>query len=200
MQNESIALKPHASRHPLPPRAQRLVRIATWVPLVVLGLMTFLFAYLGWAWLSGSNEPAELAATAFGMQQQEALFLRPENRPAVGFAMLVWMASLSSIIVALLLSFQLLRDYAAGRIFHLKQAMRLRRIGWMMVLAAPLMVAGKSIGHLVLGLIANPNALTFSVGIEHVDLLMLAFGLLIVVVGHVMHTALAIAEENENFV
>ncbi|MEM1365096.1 MAG: DUF2975 domain-containing protein [Pseudomonadota bacterium] len=187
-------------RHALPPNAQRLVRIAAWVPMVVLGLLIFLFGYLVWAFAGGSTDPADMAATIFGMETEQAKLMLPENQSVVGIVTVVWILSLSSIIVALILSFQLLRGYATGRIFHLHQAVRLRRIGWMMVVAAPMMIFGTTIGHYLLGRAINPEATTVSIGIQHIHLLMVAFGLLIVVVGHVMRTALAIAEENENFV
>ncbi|MEO0498033.1 MAG: hypothetical protein AAF141_11825, partial [Pseudomonadota bacterium] len=72
------------ARHPLPPGAQRLVRMATWVPVLVLGLLAFIFAYLTFAWLSGSTEPAELAASVVGAQGEAAARLQqPGNQSVV---------------------------------------------------------------------------------------------------------------------
>ena len=95
---------------------------------------------------------------------------------------------------------KLVAGYLRGDVFTLEAANRFRVIGWMIALLFPIGVLCQTIAHMLVTLWTSPGRLSIEIGIGDGDVFALVFGLLIVVVGHVMYQAIAISEENKSFV
>ncbi|MEP0519205.1 MAG: DUF2975 domain-containing protein [Hyphomicrobiales bacterium] len=103
-------------------------------------------------------------------------------------------------ILALWASFRLFTEYRRGNIFTLTAAARLRFIGWMVVLLTPIDMVVETFGTALYTHWAQPGKVNISISFEDVHVFALVFGLVIVVVGHVMYQAIAISDENSAFV
>ena len=95
---------------------------------------------------------------------------------------------------------KLFTGYQAGEVFTELAATRLRTIGWVVVLLAPISQISQTIGVFYFTRIADPGRFRVNISLEDTDVYAIVFGLLIVVIGYVMYEAVRIAEENKSFV
>ncbi|VAV86491.1 hypothetical protein MNBD_ALPHA08-1047 [hydrothermal vent metagenome] len=103
-------------------------------------------------------------------------------------------------IVALYAAFRLFSGYRRGEIFTLQAARQLRLVGWFLVLLAPVSTLMETAIIAYLTAIANPASVKFDVSLSDGDVYAIVFGLLIVVVGHIMYEAVQLSDENRAFV
>ncbi|MFK8033630.1 MAG: DUF2975 domain-containing protein [Hyphomicrobiales bacterium] len=115
-------------------------------------------------------------------------------------AVVLMLVENSTGILALWASFRLFTEYRRGNVFTLLAATRLRFIGWMVVLLTPLDMIVETFGTALFTHWAHPGKVNISISFEDVHVFALVFGLVIVVVGHVMYQAIAISDENRAFV
>lgn len=180
----------------LPEPTRRIVRAARVVSLLALGVFIILMVALFFLALSGSDSADAMIVENFLKEETVALFTMAQRLFA---AVLISLSSVTGLL-GLLSAVQLFNGYLKGEIFTQAAARRVRFIGWMIVLIAPLSVAVNTLGHAIFTLWLKPGTLSISLGFDDGDILALAFGLLVVVIGHVMVRALDIAEENRSFV
>ncbi len=95
---------------------------------------------------------------------------------------------------------RLFAGYQRGDVFTALAATRLKLIGWVVVLLAPVSQLAQTAGILYFTQIVTPGRMRVDVSIEDSDVYAIVFGLLIVVVGYVMYEAVRISDENESFV
>lgn len=103
-------------------------------------------------------------------------------------------------ILALVLAFRLFQAYKRGEVFTPRTAWLLNHIGWLIAALAPLSMLTYTVAVAVYSWWIEPGDLTVHIKLEEGDIYALVFGLLIVIVSHVMRQAIAINEENKGFV
>ena len=95
---------------------------------------------------------------------------------------------------------KLLIGYQRGEVFTVLAATRLKIIGWVVVLLAPISQISETVGIFYFTKIVNPGHTRLSLSLEDTDVYAMVFGLLIVVIGYVMYEAVRISEEHKSFV
>ena len=112
---------------------------------------------------------------------------------------------------ALLYALRLFRGYRGGNIFTETSANRLVRIGWLVVLIAPVtsleeywILKAILITPSPVSILTNYNGhdltLISIVGVDELDAFAIVIGLLIVLVGRILSEATKISEENRSFI
>lgn len=180
----------------LPAKIQRLLRIAQWS--TVLGLIVFAVAiavYVVVAIIDGPGVDAMLVED-FLETPKELTLTMPQRLLMLAISFL----GSGSGIVGLWQTGRLLADYRKGEIFTLRASARLRFIGWMVVLLMPGTMLAEALSGTLMRLWSEPGTLEVTASIGDGEVFALVFGLLFVVVGHVMYQAIEISEENRAFV
>ncbi len=95
---------------------------------------------------------------------------------------------------------KLLVGYGKGEVFTMRAAKTISRIGWIVVSIAIVSPLTNLLGVSIFGMLATPSSLIISVKLENTDVYAIVFGLLIVVIGHVMYEAVRISDENREIV
>ena len=171
-------------------------RIAELVAIFGLALSSAALVYgLYLLALDGSAFDAEIAGNFLGTDKTITLTL--------GQRMLgVLFMSLSNIvgIVGLFQARQLFAGYQKGQIFTARAASRFQLIGWVLVILVPASKIEETLGSFYFNKILEPSKSKVVFSFLDVDIYALVFGLLLVVVGYVMHTAVTISDENKGFV
>lgn len=110
--------------------------------------------------------------------------------------------SLSSIvgIIGLYQARQLFAGYQKGEIFTARAAARFQVIGWILIILVPVSKIKETLGAAYFNSILEPDSLKLSLSFLDVDIYAIVFGLLMVVVGYVMRTAVTISDENKGFI
>ncbi|WP_299679380.1 hypothetical protein [uncultured Roseobacter sp.] len=88
----------------------------------------------------------------------------------------------------------------ASGIFTQVTALRLRRVGWVLVLIVPISMIVDGIAGAVLRYWADPTGITFGLSFKEGDIYAITLGLMLVALGHIMVDAAHLAEENKAFV
>ncbi len=132
-------------------------------------------------------------------------FLEPGKTLALNFGQRligIVLISLDMIvgIVGLYKASQLFSGFQKGQIFTTEAASQIRTIGWAVVALVPASMIHDTVGAIYFYQILNPGKINLNVSFTDGDIYALVFGLLFVVIGHVMLTAVTISEENQSFV
>lgn len=116
-------------------------------------------------------------------------------------ASLIWLTTDVMAVAMIVLIRQLFAGIRRGTgIFTQKTAVRLRRVGWVLVLLVPVSAIVDGIARALLRYWADPTGITFGVGFKDGDLFAIILGLMLVALGHIMVDAAHLAEENKAFV
>lgn len=175
---------------------KRLLRCAQVATLGGLALFVLAIGYFTYASLS---DPSFFDAQLVDLFEDPGItgpFTNPERLTAVALMLI----EDSTGVLALWASFRLFTEYRRGSIFTLMAATRLRFIGWMVVLLTPIDIVVETFGTALFTHWAHPGKVKISISFEDVHVFALVFGLVIVVIGHVMYQAIAISDENSAFV
>ena len=102
-------------------------------------------------------------------------------------------------------AFLLFRGFRNRGVFTLEAALRLRRIGWLVFLLAPISTLSDTLGLLFLTCLSNcrndiADDVIVSVSLDDSDVYALVIGVLIIAVGHIFVEAVRLSEENDSFV
>ncbi|MEE9375940.1 MAG: DUF2975 domain-containing protein [Rhizobiaceae bacterium] len=182
--------------HPLPRSARRLLWVTRGVCafslIVLLGVVVVTY---GLIFVNGTTIDQLVSKELFpaGVVKTLSLGQRLSMVTLLNSAMITGY-------IGLWLSFVLFGAYLRGNIFTMKSAARLRIIGWMVLLIPIVNTITQNLVVYLANLWFPTVRVPFEVTLEDSDLFAIAFGLLIVVVGHVMYQAIAISEENDSFV
>ena len=95
---------------------------------------------------------------------------------------------------------KLFAGYQRGDVFTALAATRLKIIGWVLVMLAPVSQIADTIGIFYFTRLIEPKRVRIDISLEDTHVYAVVFGLLIVVVGYVMYEAVRISEENKSFV
>lgn len=103
------------------------------------------------------------------------------------------------------IAYALFRGFRSEGVFTLHAALRLRRIGWLVIALAPVSILSELLGTLAISCISNcGNAIAddvrISVSFDDTDVYALVIGLLILAVGHIFVEAVRLSDENKAFV
>ena len=101
---------------------------------------------------------------------------------------------------ALIAACNLFSGYRKGAIFTAVSAKRLALVGWAVVALAPVSTLAETLAEAWLARIISPAATKIDISLSENDVYAIVFGLLIVVVGHIMHEAVKLSDENQSFV
>lgn len=85
-------------------------------------------------------------------------------------------------------------------VFEIDTVARLRRIGWLLVVLAPVSILANTLIVLTVTITNPPGTRQLSVGIEDADVYAVVVGLVVVATALAMTEALRLARENESFV
>ncbi len=99
--------------------------------------------------------------------------------------------------VAFCYAYKLLTDYQNGDIFTLASSAKIRLIGWLIVALSAVDKIVVLVGVLIFGYLQTPKGVTIRFEVEEQDIYAIIFGLLVVVIGHVMYQAVLISDENK---
>ena len=177
-------------------RITTLARIAEIAAIVGFILLVGAQVYYGYLVITGSAETDALIRDSFG-EDAAALTITPLTR------ILTYLINLAPVIVGLFglcAAQQLFYGYRQGRIFTSDAANRLTNVGWAVFLLAPFYIVANTASVLVLTMYSGPGQHRLSLSFDEGDIFALVFGLLIVVVGRILHEAALISEENKSFV
>ncbi len=181
------------------PVSQRIITLARYAQIATL---------LGFILLTGASLYAFFAcafdeASANTLLKQE--FLDP-NSTAV-FTLLERLLGITLLfaptligIIALGSAFNLFAGYRRNEIFTKAAAARLRFIGWMVVLLSPVNQIAQTLGTAFFSPLEEPGRVRVEVSFTDTDIYAIVFGLLIVVIGHIMYEATNLSDENRSFV
>lgn len=102
-------------------------------------------------------------------------------------------------------AYALFKGFRVDGVFTLKAALRLRKIGWLIFVLAPVSILSELLGILALTCLSNcGNAIAddvrITLSLNDTDVYALVIGLLIIAVGHIFVEAVRLSEENEAFV
>lgn len=179
---------------PLPDSVQTLARCAEIAAFI--GMMLF-GVYLSYMLASSLNGSIDAAISEEFLDSGKTGRFSPWQR---GFAALLGIVPDLFGIAALASARGLFEGYRRGEIFTLAASARLRFIGWMVVLLAPVGMLTRTIGIAVFTAWTEPGRLNIDLEIGDGEVYAIVFGMLIVVVGHVMYRAIEIDTENKAFV
>ncbi|MEM9637027.1 MAG: DUF2975 domain-containing protein [Pseudomonadota bacterium] len=181
----------------------RQTKIATtalagvWFSTVALGLALVFAAYF--IFLS-ITDPLQLGREMAEHLELEIGSLQLTTASAL-LASLIWLTTDFMAAAMMLLIRQLFVGIREGSgIFTQKTAIRLRRIGWVLVLIAPVSMIVDGIARAILRYWADPTAITLGFGAQDGDIYAIILGLMLVALGHIMVDAAHLAEENKAFV
>jgi len=183
---------------PPPPldRIRTIAAIAEGATLLSFGLLALFGLIAAWLLLTGSP--------AFDGPLRDTFLVNADPQPLTGpqrwFSAAFIVAGESLSIAALWVARTLFGSYKTGKVFTLANAARLRLIGWLLALAAPLTTVIHTVGTLVLTTLWGGRQIILEVSLEKGQLIVLVFGLLFVIVGHVMYQAMRLQDENNAFV
>ncbi len=182
-----------------PETARRLGRTAFWGQITVslaLALLVGVMSYYAWLLVADPSDTARQLATATDAKLSES----NAEGSFLWTASLAWVGS--DIIGLLILStaFQLFAGYRRGEVFVTRAAVRLRRIGALLIAIGPVSILGEMlcVALLTAGNAPGERQLTFV--IDDSDVYAIVIGLIVMAVGHIMTEALRLSEENQSFV
>ena len=180
----------------IPDGTVRLLKGASVVAVVGIGLFiaTSIWGIYSIAF-DGSAFDAILADNFLGIGESS---IYTTTQRLFGGALLI-VSSMSGI-YAIIIVLLLFRGYLKGQVFDLASAQRIRLIGWMIFALAPLSIVCETIGRYFFTKWMQPGRINIELSLSDGDIFAVVFGLLIVIVGHVMTKANEIAEENKSFV
>lgn len=177
-------------------RLRRVAQIGQFAVGLALLLLSGVFVFFFWLTLSDPTATAQLLAEEAGATLDAGntgtRYLWPAG--------LSWMAVDLLGLILLWTAMQLFAGYRRGEIFAPRAAMRLRRIGLMLVLMAPVSILGDLLTVLLLTLDNAPGGKSLSLSIDDGDIYAVVIGLIIMAVGQIMTEALRLSEENQSFV
>lgn len=187
---------PGEDLRPVPPHIRKLARIAQIA--AVLGIVSIVLSilYSGYLVLTGAPHLDEIIHKELAVGGLTGT-ITPLTR---WLAFLLGLLPLASGLLGLCFASELFAGYRKGEIFTAAAANRLSAVGWAVVLLAPAYILSNSASVLVLTMLNEPGARHFTVEIDEGDIFALVFGLLIVVVGRILHEAAKMADENKSFV
>ncbi len=172
-------------------------RAGVWFSTVALGLALLFAAYF--IFLSFSD-PQHLAQEMAEHLKIEVGDLQLGTASAL-LASLIWLTTDFMAAAMMLLIRQLFAGLREGTgIFTQTTALRLKRVGWVLVLIVPASMIVDGIARAILLFWANPTSIAFGVGFEDGDIYAVILGLMLVALGHIMSDAAQMAEENRAFV
>ncbi|WP_300015734.1 DUF2975 domain-containing protein [uncultured Roseobacter sp.] len=172
-------------------------RAGVWFSTLALGLaivvaVYFVFLSISDPQLLGQKLAQELNLDISTLQLTTASAL---------LASLIWLITDFMAVAMMLLIRQLFAGIREGSgIFTQRTAIRLRRVGWVLVLIVPVSMIVDGIARAILRYWADPTRLTFGIGFEDGDIYAIILGLMLVALGHIMVDAAHMAEENKAFV
>jgi hypothetical protein len=103
-------------------------------------------------------------------------------------------------IAGLLATRRLLALYARGQVFTEQAALELSRIGWFVVLIAPVSVVTIFVGSLMLTWANGPAQLSWNLSIGPGDVIAMVYGAMLIIVAAVMREAALMSDEHRQFV
>ena len=103
-------------------------------------------------------------------------------------------------VVGIFYARSLFRGYQRGEVFTLLAAKTIRRIGWIVIGLSVVSQLTNLLGIVVFGFLASPPAFIISFSVEEEDIYAIVFGLLIVIMGHVMYEAVRLSDENREII
>ncbi|MCV3272982.1 DUF2975 domain-containing protein [Roseobacter sinensis] len=172
-------------------------RAGVWFSTLALGLALLLAAYF--LFLS-VTDPLQLGRELAKELELEIDGLRLTTASAL-LASLIWLTTDFMAVAMILLIRRLFSGLRAGTgIFTETTAIRLRRIGWVLVLIIPVSMVVDGIARALLRYWADPTGITFGIGFQDGDIYAVILGLMLVALGHIMVDAAHMAEENRAFV
>ena len=180
----------------VPQRIARIARIAEIVAIIGMALIIITQVY---------------AAYLVAIASPEIDALIRENFDAAGNGLTITTATRVATFVinqfpllfgfwALYAARKLFRGYREGRIFTSGAADRLSSVGWAVFLLAPAYLVANTASILVLTMLNETGNHRFAISIDESDIFALVFGLLIVVVGRILHEAAILSNENKSFI
>ncbi|MCG8558603.1 MAG: DUF2975 domain-containing protein [Hyphomicrobiales bacterium] len=191
-----LVMTESGNRDVVPARIRKLARIAEISALLGMTVLCGSAAYLAGLMLTSSAEIdvyLEQELLPKGVTATVTPFVRTV---AYALAMVPFLVGL----YALGRARQLFQGYRCGEVFTSSAAKRLSTVGWAVFALAPVSILTKSIALLTMTWLNAPKARYFGIGLEQTDIFAIVFGLLLVVVGHILHEAALIAEENKSFI
>jgi len=183
-------------RHQLPASSHRLLIVGQLLILAGLSIFCCAMIYEFVISIKGGEEVDRMIKENFVQQSYEGSYPRGMRLLS---ATLLPLSSITGIL-AMVFSLRLFGAYRRGEIFTSLSARRLRIIGWLIVLIAPIDMFVRTLGIAIYSAWAKPGKVNISAEFSEGEVYALVFGLLIVIVAQVMVKAIEISEENEAIV
>ncbi len=177
-------------------RLTRLARIGVWASTAALLMAIVALVVTLWFAATGSTALAAEILRDFGLDTHLSS-LTP---------LLLWIGTVFWCLVDVLGVIMLwniralFRTYMAGTVFSSAAALRLRRIGWIVLAMAPVSMLGEILGGIALSLVALEGTVHGHVSLEDGDVYAIIIGLVLVAAGHMMALASEIDAENREFI
>lgn len=172
-------------------------RAGVWFSTLALCLAVVFAVYFVFLSIS---DPQELGREIARQLDLEIGSLRLTTASAL-LASLIWLTTDFMAVAMMFLIRQLFAGIREGTgIFTQKTAIRLRRIGWVLVLIVPVSMIVNGVSGAILRYWADPTGINLSLAFQDSDIYAIILGLMLVALGHIMVDAAHLAEENKAFV
>lgn len=172
-------------------------RAGVWFSTLALCLALLFAAYFIFLSL---NDPQKLGQELAGELELDIGSLRLTTASAL-LASMIWLTTDFMAVAMVLLIRQLFAGIRKGTgIFTQQTAIRLRRVGWVLVMIVPVSAIVDGVAGAILRYWAEPTSIVFGVGFKDGDVYAVILGLMLVALGHIMVDAAHLAEENKAFV
>lgn len=172
-------------------------RAGVWFSTLAIGLAMVFAAYFIFLSLT---DPQMLGRELAEELELDIGALRLTTASAL-LASLIWLTTDFLAVAMMVLIRQLFAGIREGSgIFTQMTAIRLRRVGRVLVLIVPVSMIVDGVAGAILRYWADPTGITFGIGFEDSDIYAIILGLMLVALGHIMVDAAHLAEENKAFV
>lgn len=177
-------------------RLQTTATVGVWLTSAVLILLSGVILFFLWTALSNSGEAARILAGQLSMDEPAPML----SVPKALLLTLLWLITDAVAFVMLLQIRALFVGIRARGVFTTMTAERLRRIGWLVFVIAPLGVLVNMCASMLLHHWRDPTELHGSISMSDGDFYAMVVGLVIIAVGHIMVDASRLDAENRAFV
>lgn len=176
-------------------RARFLARAAETLAVIAIVGVVVALALIGLVMAALPDERAELLADLFDLE-----FAAAASAPYAAAAVAVAIIPAALVIYGLLQVRRLLGGYRRGEIFTRAAAQRLGRVGWAIILFAPVSTLSEAAGRALMTYDPATGAGSFALSIDDGQVMAFILGALLVVIGRVLAEAARISEENDAFI
>ena len=185
----------HQTVKSTPLKIQTLARTAEWLSIGGVIIFTGLIGYV--LYLSLTDTAALDAWLQEDLPQSMPVTITPTTR---FIATLLGMTTILITLYALYHARELFSAFQKGDVLTTTIANKMRHIGWAVFAIGPIAILENTLFILALTALNEEGKRSLSITVRDTDIAIIIFGLLLVMIGHILHEAALINEDNKSIV